>query len=360
MRCLQLLIAVLTVLVGLNISSGLPVGAAHDGERPRRALPAVPRVVGTAVLCPVPNLIQAQGADAPPLSMSAATLVPNTPRNDAPDETETTADSPSPPPSETVPRLEPEPEQKSCGGQQQPEPPRYELPDERVQAQLEGQQRRLRLRRKREALRLSLLHLGALDKAEPACGWTEAAISLYRHVLPSLGRTHINTIMRATRTETIVCVRSARDASSCSDEEDGERSGVAGSDADASDVSTSSFSDSDQGEEEGEDEEEEEEAGGEEDDNGEVESAESGSTATAGTATTVVQLSAKQRIIGAITWERIPNDLQPRQRLVQLTLVGCRTKYQGLGVATRLMREIKDPRQVRAARSLRRCWRGLP
>lgn len=62
-------------------------------------------------------------------------------------------------------------------------------------------------------------------------------------------------------------------------------------------------------------------------------------------------LSAKERIVGAITWERVANDLNPRQALVQLTLIGCRTKYQGLGVASRLMREVKNPKQVWSNRS---------
>lgn len=29
--------------------------------------------------------------------------------------------------------------------------------------------------------------------------------------------------------------------------------------------------------------------------------------------------------------------------MLQLTLIGCRTKYQGYGIASRLMRECKDP-----------------
>ena len=45
----------------------------------------------------------------------------------------------------------------------------------------------MQMRRKKEVLRLVPLHLSVLEKAEPECGWTEAVISLYRHVLPSLG-----------------------------------------------------------------------------------------------------------------------------------------------------------------------------
>jgi hypothetical protein len=152
---------------------------------------------------------------------------------------------------EPQPGPRPEPEQP---GTEQPRPePQPDgsvrlpvrLPDPATQAMLEEGQLLLHRRRKQEILRLVPLHLGLLVRAEPDCGWTEAAISLYRHVLPSLGRAHIESIVRAKRTETVVFVRSAQTACAealdeLASEQDEHSRGV-----DSSGSSTSSFSDSD-------------------------------------------------------------------------------------------------------------------
>ena len=216
-------------------------------------------------------------------------------------------------------------------------------PDPKVQAQLEGHKRKMQLRRKKEVLRLVPIHLSVLQRAEPDAGWTEAVISLYRHVLPSLGRSHIDGIIRNDRTDTLVFVRSARaKPDGATREEDGP--GGPGTNADAQEpdsASSSSFSDSevedsdeDEDDEDGEDDEDDDE---EEDDVDDVDDLLDEPANPDGS------LTAKQRIIGAITWEPIPNAIKPRCRVLQLTLIGCRTKYQGFGVASRLMRECKDP-----------------
>ena len=174
-------------------------------------------------------------------------------------------------------------------------------PDPAVQAKLEGHKRLMQLRRKKEVLRLVPIHLSVLQRAEPDSGWTEAVISLYRHVLPSLGRSHIDGIVRNDRTDTLLFVRSARAKSDgVPKEEDGP--GGPGTNAESKEpesASSSSFSDSDveegsSGEDEDDDDDDDEEEGDDVDDLLDEPESPDGS------------LTAKQRIIGAITWEPIP------------------------------------------------------
>eukprot|EP01043_Picozoa_sp_COSAG02_P030615 COSAG02_NODE_1963_length_10250_cov_112.556300_1_plen_287_part_00 len=181
-------------------------------------------------------------------------------------------------------------------------------PNPQVQARLEGHKRLMQLRRKKEVLRLVPIHLSMLQRAEPDNGWAEAVISLYRHVLPSLGRSHIDSIVRNDRTDTLLFVRSVRaKADGVPKEEDGP--GGPGTNAEAQEpdsASSSSFSDSDAEEdsddegEEGEDDDEEDE---EDEDEEDVDDLLDEPERPDGS------LTAKQRIIGAITWEPIPVSL---------------------------------------------------
>ena len=235
---------------------------------------------------------------------------------------------------EAEPEPEPEPEPTFKGPK----------PDPKVQASLEGRKRLMQMRRKKEVLRLVPLHLSVLEKAEPECGWTEAVISLYRHVLPSLGRSHIDGIIRAERTDTLLFVRSARAKHDGVADEDDAPGGPGTRDVSDSDSGTSSFSDSDAEEESDSDEDEDED----DDEEGAAEpEIEDVDDLLLKPQNPDGSLTAKARIIGAITWEPVPNAIKPRCRLLQLTLIGCRTKYQGYGIASRLMRECKDPLVVR-------------
>lgn len=237
---------------------------------------------------------------------------------------------------------------------------------EKRKVETRSQQPAVQVRRKAESLVLVPIHLSVLEKAEPGRGWSEAVISLYRHVLPSLGRSHIIEIIEAARTETCLLVRSsdaaaeelALSASTTVASADGE--GVEDEESDES-KSSSSFSDS-----EAEDSEEEEEA----DDDGDEEEddVEDKDDFLDTGPEDVARPTAKDRIVAAITWEHVPNTLRcvlasqhavyelrkcwlisggislsPRSKLVQLTLIGCRTKYQELGIGARLMRSVKDP-----------------
>ena len=184
-------------------------------------------------------------------------------------------------------------------------------PDPRVQAKLEGHKRKMQLRRKKEVLRLVPIHLSVLQRAEPDAGWTEAVISLYRHVLPSLGRSHIDSIIRNDRTDTLVFVRSVRAGpDGATREEDGP--GGPGTNADSQEpdsASSSSFSDSEAGEDSDDDDDEDGE--GEEEDEEEEEDIDDVDDLLDEPQSPDGSLTAKQRIIGAITWEPIPNAIKP-------------------------------------------------
>jgi hypothetical protein len=177
-------------------------------------------------------------------------------------------------------------------------------PDPAVQARLEGHKRLMQLRRKKEVLRLVPIHLSVLQRAEPDSGWTEAVISLYRHVLPSLGRSHIDGIVRNDRTDTLLFVRSARAKSDgVPKEEDGPGGpGTNAESQEAESASSSSFSDSDV--EEGSNEEDEDDD--DDDDEDEEEEDDDVDDLLDDPERPDGSLTAKQRIIGAITWEPIP------------------------------------------------------
>ena len=193
-------------------------------------------------------------------------------------------------------------------------------PNPQVQASLQGHKRLMQLRRKKEVLRLVPIHLSALQRAEPDSGWTEAVISLYRHVLPSLGRSHIDGIVRNDRTDTLLFVRSVRaKPDGVPKEEDGP--GGPGTNAEAQEpesASSSSFSDSDV-EEDSDDEGEEDEEDDEDEDEDDVDDLLDEPDRSDGS------LTAKQRIIGAISWEPIPVSLP--QLLRPLRLASARTQY---------------------------------
>jgi hypothetical protein len=132
-------------------------------------------------------------------------------------------------------------------------------------AQRRAEPAELRVKRKTEVLALVPVHLSVLECSEPGCGWTEAVISLYRHVLPSLGRSHIVEIVNAERTETCLLVRSSEAAAGEPDAVAVERVEQAEREAEDPDsASSSSFSDSEaeaSSSSEGEEDEEEATAG---------------------------------------------------------------------------------------------------
>lgn len=111
--------------------------------------------------------------------------------------------------------------------------------------------------------------------------------------------------------------------------------------------STSSFSGpSDDGEEE---EDEEEEAGGT-DESGEESSASAGGELDddppAGAPGSAVEVRAKDRVVGAASFEMVEEAQCPRdtKRVLQLTLIGVRTKFQSLGLGSQLLRRALSPR----------------
>jgi hypothetical protein len=59
------------------------------------------------------------------------------------------------------------------------------------------------------------------------------------------------------------------------------------------------------------------------------------------TAGDLEHVTVRQLLIAAATWEHLDNPLG--QNLIQLTLIGARLKYQGFGIAHRLMQVLKDP-----------------
>eukprot|EP01052_Picozoa_sp_SAG31_P002580 SAG31_NODE_92_length_26360_cov_29.601881_9_plen_417_part_00 len=193
----------------------------------------------------------------------------------------------------------------------------------------------VQLKRKAESLVLVPVHLSVMQRSEPDAGWVEATVSLYRHVLPSLGRSHIIEIVNAERTETCLLIRSSdRTAEEICEESTSGANASIGMEADDVSDDTSSFSDS---EAEGSTEDEEEDEG---------ESTVKDTDDFLDEVSASLRPTAKDRIVAAITWEHVPNTLSPRTEVVQLTLIGCRTKYQELGLGSRLMRAVKDPRVV--------------
>lgn len=248
----------------------------------------------------------------------------------------------------------------------------------------------------RKGVQLTLTPVLATNSARDA-ELREAAISLYHHVLPSVGRKLVRTILEGERARTIMLMRSVEGARTVATRTHArapalarsharaphrarrlvgpssrcgfadvlaERELAAGAvgaaakapaatggcpaeDEDADDAATSSFSGPSDGEdesgdgggtgsdadaEEGDEEEGEEEAG-----DGEEEGAAAPGAEPA--------VRAKHRIVGAASFELVEPSQCPRGLAVlQLTLIGVRTKHQQLGLGSQLLRRAVDPR----------------
>lgn len=183
----------------------------------------------------------------------------------------------------------------------------------------------------------------------------EVAISLFRHVLPGVGRRFMRKLLASERATTLLLMRSAEDVlaerrrhlaalqaapAASSDKEDEEGS-----------EKTSSFSGpSGSGSGSGEDE-----AGGADGSaggrsppaGGEVSSCSEGDDeALRGAPAEAAAVRLKHRVVGAASWEMVPEPQCPRgsERVLQLTLIGVRTKFQSCGLGAQLIRRALSPR----------------